>query len=206
MKKAVFLPVAIVVLSAVLVWVLFFWEPATAPVPEASQPLSLASQPTGGEFTLAGAGGPVSLSDFRGTVVVMYLGYTSCAEVCTTSLSLIAQAFSSLAGDALPRVQGLFVSVDPARDTPERLAGYAPFFHPRLLGISGSTVQIADVARKYGSSYRIHPADADGQYAVDHSSVTYIIGADGALFAMLPHGSSAESIAAAINKALASAA
>ena len=202
MKKAVLLPTLIVALAVLLIWVLFFWEPATQPVPQVNQPLALASRPVGGEFALSGPDGPVSLSDFRGQVVVMYLGYTSCAEVCTTSLSLIAQALSRLSADVLPRVQGVFVSVDPARDTPERLAGYAPFFHPRLIGISGTTEQIADVARKYGSSYRIHEKDADGQYVVDHSSITYIIAADGTLFEMLPHGSPAEDIAAAINKAL----
>jgi len=203
MKQAVSLSFLIFFLSAVLIWVLFFWEPAATVAPQPNQALALASQPVGGDFSLTGATGPVSLADFRGKVVVMYLGYTSCPDVCTTSLSLIAQGFSLLPPESLARVQGLFVSVDPERDTPERLADYAPFFHPRLLGISGSTGQIADVARKYGSSYRIHAKDADGQYAVDHSSITYIIAPDGKLFEMLPHGSSAESIAAAINKALA---
>ena len=149
-------------------------------------------------------GKPMALADFRGKVVVMYLGYTSCPDVCTISLSLIAQALAKLDAAALPRVQGLFVSVDPERDSPERLADYAPFFHPRILGASGSTAEIAQLARQYGSSYRLHPKDADGQYAVDHSSITYVIDADGKLVAMLPFGSAAADIAAAIEKALAS--
>ena len=205
MKRNLFLPALVAFLAGLLIWVLFFWQPDNGPVPQPNQALALASRPTGGDFALNGPAGAISLADFRGKVVVMYLGYTSCPDVCTTSLSSIAQAFARLDAGALARVQGLFVSVDPERDTPERLADYVPFFHPRLLGVSGTTGQIAQVARQYGSSYRLHPKDADGQYAVDHSSITYVIDVDGKLFEMLPYGSPAESLAAAISKALASA-
>ena len=204
MKNTVVLPALVAFLAGVLVWVLFFWEPAGTPTPQPNQALALASTPTGGDFVLTSGERRLALADFRGKVVVMYLGYTSCPDVCTISLSLIAQALAKLDAAALPRVQGLFVSVDPERDTPERLADYAPFFHPRILGASGSTAEIAQLARQYGSSYRLHPKDADGQYAVDHSSITYVIDADGELVAMLPFGSAAADIAAAIEKALAS--
>ena len=203
MKNTLILPAVIAFLAGLLVWVLFFWQPAGTPTPQPNQALALASTPTGGDFVLTRGDHRLALADFRGKVVVMYLGYTSCPDVCTTSLSLIAQALSQLDPGALPRVQGLFVSVDPERDTPERLADYAPFFHPRLIGASGTTDEIAKLARQYGSSYRLHPKDADGQYAVDHSSIIYIIAADGKLVAMLPFGSAAPDLAAAITKALA---
>lgn len=193
----------VLVLAGVLLWVLLFWEPGNSVTPQPGLPLALASEPTGGDFTLAGPDGPVALADYRGKVVVLYFGYSYCPDVCLTSLSLIAQGLSKLDAATLQSVQGIFISVDPERDTSERLASYVPFFHPRMIGVSGTTEQIATVARMYGSSYRKHPKAADGSYAVDHSSVTFIVGVDGKLSEMLQHGSSPESIAAAISKALA---
>lgn len=202
MSKNAFLPFVITALAGILVWTLFFWEPGVHALAQPGQRLALSRQPTGGDFNLAGSNGPVALADYRGKVVVLYFGYTSCPDVCLISLSLIAQAFSGLDTDALQKVQGIFISVDPERDTPQRLGEYVPFFHPRLIGATGTEEQIAAVARMYGSSYRKHPKGEDGTYAVDHSSVTYIIAADGKLTDMLQHGSSPEVITAAINKAL----
>ena len=192
----------VLILAIVLLWVLFLWEPGNSATPQPTVPLALASRPTGGDFALTGPDGPVALADYRGKVVVLYFGYSYCPDVCLMSLSLIAQGLSKLNSAALQNVQGLFISVDPERDTPERLVSYVPFFHPRMMGISGTTEQIAAVTRMYGSSYRKHPKAADGSYAVDHSSVTFIVGPDGKLSDMLQHGSTPESIAAAINKAL----
>lgn len=205
MNKKTLLPVTVVVLALGLIWVLFFWQPDMRAVPQPGVPLALASRPEGGDFSLTGSAGPVALSDYRGQVVVLYFGYTYCPDVCLMSLSSIAQGFAKLDAGKLSRVQGIFISVDPDRDTPARLADYVPFFHPRLIGASGTVEQIATVARMYGSSYRKHPKDADGNYAVDHSSVTYVIAPDGKLAEMLPHGSTPESIAAAIDKVLAAA-
>jgi len=193
----------VLLLAGTLIWALFLWEPGDSATPQPKVPLALASQPTGGDFILAGSDGPVALADLRGKVVVLYFGYSYCPDVCLTSLSLIAQGLSKLDAESLQNVQGIFISVDPERDTPERLASYVPFFHPRMIGVTGTTDQVAAVARMYGSSYRKHPKAADGTYAVDHSSVTYIVAPDGKLSDMLQHGSPPESIAAAINKALA---
>ena len=203
LNRRVLMSGLVLFLAGVLIWALFLWEPGNSAIPQPHVPLALASQPSGGDFTLAGSGGPVALADFRGRVVVLYFGYSFCPDVCLTSLSLIAQGLSRLDAGALQNVQGIFISVDPERDTPERLASYVPFFHPRMIGASGTTEQIAAVARMYGSSYRKHRKAADGTYAVDHSSVTYILAPDGKLSDMLQHGSSPESIAAAIDKALA---
>jgi protein SCO1/2 len=202
MNRKTILSVVVPALAGILVWMLFFWEPDNRAVPQPGLPLALVSQPTGGDFTLVGSNGPVALTDFRGKVVVLYFGYTFCPDVCVTSLSLIAQGLSGLDAASLQKVQGVFISVDPERDTPQRLAEYVPFFHPKLIGATGTIEQIASVARMYGSSYRKHPAAADGTYAVDHSSVTYIVAPDGKLTDMLQHGSPPASITAAINKAL----
>ncbi len=202
MNRKILLSALVIVLSGGLIWALFLWDPGNSAVPQPNTPLALASQPTGGDFTLAGPAGPVALADYRGKVVVLYFGYTYCPDVCVMSLSLIAQGLAALDEAALQKVQGIFISVDPERDTPERLADYVPFFHPRLIGATGTAEQVATVARMYGSRYRKHPKAADGTYAVDHSSVTYIVAPDGTLLDMLDHATPPEKISAAINKAL----
>lgn len=202
MNRKILLSALVIVLSGGLIWALFLWDPGNSAVPQPNTPLALASQPTGGDFTLAGPAGPVALADYRGKVVVLYFGYTYCPDVCVMSLSLIAQGLAALDEAALQKVQGIFISVDPERDTPERLADYVPFFHPRLIGATGTAEQVATVARMYGSRYRKHPKAADGTYAVDHSSVTYIVAPDGTLLDMLEHATPPEKITAAINKAL----
>lgn len=201
LTRRLYLSALVVLLAGALLWALFLWEPASSARPQPAVPLALASRPTGGDFTLAGSDGPLALSDFRGKVVVLYFGYSYCPDVCLISLSLIAQGLSQLDAATLQGVQGIFISVDPERDTPERLASYVPFFHPRMIGASGTTEQLAAVARLYGSSYRKHAKAEDGSYAVDHSSVTYIIAPDGRLNDVLPHGTTPERIAAAIHKA-----
>lgn len=202
MVRKSILVMLVVVLTGLLGWVLFLWEPGTPVGPQPGVPLALASKPTGGDFVLTGSHGPVALANYRGKVVVLYFGYSFCPDVCLTSLSLIAQGFSKLEATELANVQGVFISVDPERDTPQRLADYVPFFHPSMIGATGTEEQIAEVTRMYGSSYRKQPKASDGSYAVDHSSVTYIVGPDGKLSELLGHGSSPESIAGAIRRAL----
>ena len=84
----------VLLLSGVLLWALFLWEPENSAIPQPTVPLALASRPTGGDFTLAGSAGPLALADFRGKVVVLYFGYSDCPDVCLISLSLIAQGLS----------------------------------------------------------------------------------------------------------------
>ncbi len=208
MKTRALLMATIAALSALLVWLAVFWEPVT-PKPVAKvQPhgqLQLAAAPQGGDFTLQGAQGAVALQDYRGKVVLLYFGYTYCPDVCPTSLSLMAQAIGGLEPAERERVQGIFISVDPARDTAERLKEYAPFFHPAIVGLSGTTEQIANVARQYGASYMLQKPNAEGQYTVDHSSITYVLAPDGKLMASLAHGSTAQQIIAAVRPLLAAA-
>lgn len=158
----------------------------------------------GGDFTLHSAEGPVSLSDFRGKVVPIYFGYTSCPDVCPTNLALIGGALRALNADELARVQPIFITVDPERDTPERAAEYAAYFHPKMIGLTGSPEQIAAVARAYGVAYmKVEDPDSAMGYTVDHSSRTYLIGKDGRLFSLIPHAAPSEEIVTVIRKALA---
>lgn len=206
MKTKALLISLIAALSALLVWLAVFWEPIPPRQVARVQPhsqLQLAEAPKGGDFTLQSKNGPVSLKDFRGKVVLVYFGYTFCPDVCPTSLSLMAQALSSLAPAELERVQGVFISVDPERDTPERLKEYAPFFHPAIIGITGTPEQVAAVAGQYGASYMKQKPNTDGLYAVDHSSITYVVDTQGQLVASLPHASPPQQIIDAIRPLLA---
>ena len=200
----------IAALSAILILLAVFWEPVPprpiARIAPHERLPAAAAPPAGGEFTLQGAQGNVRLSDFRGKVVLIYFGYTYCPDVCPTSLSLLAQALSELAPDERARVQGIFISVDPERDTAARLQEYTPFFHPQIVGLSGTAAQIARVAEQYGSRYHKQAPDAEGRYAVDHSSATYVVDPQGRLTAALPHASTPAQIVAAVREQLASAA
>jgi protein SCO1/2 len=159
--------------------------------------------PPGGDFTLNSADGPVSLRDFRGKVVLLYFGYTKCPDVCPTSLSYMTQALNDLAADALKQVQAIFVSVDPKRDTVEGLKEYVAYFHPNLVGVTGTEKEVADVAALYGAQY--YEVELEGSafgYSVNHSAVTYLITPDGTLRFIFPHGTSPSVIAEAVRYVL----
>ncbi len=157
----------------------------------ATEPLSTANLgKLGGDFTLQSASGPVSLSDFRGKVVVLYIGYASCPDVCPTALAVLSQGFKALSDEQRQQVQGIFVSVDPERDSPEKLAQYTAFFSDHLIGVTGSRAQIDRVVQQYGAFYRrVDLKDSALGYAVDHSSRLYLIDRDGALISTLLHNS-----------------
>ena len=190
-----------VALAALLAWLAFGWQPAADLGPLHNAP-QRAETPTGGDFTLNSADGPVALANYRGKVVLLYFGYTFCPDVCPTSLSTIAQALSLLAPDELEKVAAFLISVDPERDTMAVLKAYAPFFHPNIVGISGSADEVAKVARQYGARYMKQKPDGDGRYAVDHSSLTYVVGVDGKLAASLPYATPPQRIVEAIRAQL----
>lgn len=198
-------------LAALLAWLVVFWQPPPTPAatPLATPAAAAAAAPiddalpAGGDFTLSAIDGPHSLADYRGRIVVVYFGYTFCPDVCPTSLSLLGEALNQLDADELARVKSLLITLDPERDSSEVLSIYAPFFHPTIVGLSGTPQQIAAVAAQYGVRYMKQKADADGLYAVDHSAYTYLIGADGRLAARLAHGTPPEAIVQALRGLLA---
>lgn len=189
----------IALLGLVLGWVTWLWQP-DAQQPHTTIPLSAA--PTGGDFTLQSANGPVSLHDFRGKVVLVYFGYTFCPDICPTSLAFTSQALNALDKEELARTQALFISVDPERDTPEKLKEYGAFFHPSILGLTGTPEVIAATARQYGASYRKQDTGSAGGYVVDHSSSTYVVDPSGKLVATLQHGSAPAEVVKAIRAAM----
>lgn len=185
------------VLLALIFWVGVYWEPAGD-----DAPLAMAAAPQGGDFTLDGVHGPVSLHDFRGKVVVLYFGYTYCPDICPTSLAILGQALEQLTPAELARVQPIFVSVDPERDSPAQLAGYTRFFHPSIIGVTGTPDRLAAIARQYGAAYARQQDSSAGGYVVDHTALTYVIDPAGNLVASLAHGTPADQVLATLRKIL----
>ena len=129
-------------------------------------------------FTLESAYGEVSLESLRGKAVVLFFGYTSCPDVCPTTLLRLASALETLGPDR-EDVQVVFVSVDPERDTPARASAYAEAVDPSFIGLTGTPEQIADVAAKYGIYYaKAEGSEATG-YLVDHSATVTVLNRDG---------------------------
>lgn len=175
--------VAVAGLVIVLVWLLLFWEPG-----DSDAESTLIAGPTGGEFTLQSANGPVNLGEYRNKVVVLYFGYTFCPDICPTSLSLLSVTLNELSTEELQQVQAIFVSVDPERDTLEHLKTYAGYFHKNIIGATGSREQIDAAVKKYGAGYNIIKSTSETDYSVDHTSYTYIIDKNGKLRFSLAHG------------------
>lgn len=164
---------------------------------------ALPMEKRGGDFTLYGKTGAVSLSDFKGKVVAIYFGYTQCPDVCPTNLSFLGAALKQLSKKELKNVQGIFISVDSGRDTPDLLADYTKYFHPKIIGISGTPEMVDPVVAAYGAYYeKVSYSNSAMIYGISHTSETYIVGRDGKLSAIMPHASPAKDIVKAIRKAL----
>ena len=145
------------------------------------------SEEIGGDFSLTDHHGrPFELSQLRGQLVLLFFGYTFCPDICPTELSNLAAVLDGLGGQA-QQVQGLFVSLDPQRDTPEVLRNYTRYFDPTLIGLTGSTDGVDRVARLYRVKYQRHK-QADGGYSLDHSANLYVIDRQGRLAAVVPYG------------------
>ncbi len=156
-------------------------------------------QPIRGDFILHSSTGPVRLADLRGRVVLLYFGYTSCPDICPTSLAYIASALDKLTPEERTRVRVLFVSVDPERDDLDRLAKYTAYFHSGIQGVTGSPQEVARAAHLFGASYgRSEASDSAMGYIVYHTGYTYVLDPAGQFAQRLDHGTSPTAILAAI--------
>lgn len=141
----------------------------------------------GGDFSLTDQfGNQFELQQLRGKVVLLFFGYTYCPDICPTELSSINMLLRQLQGDA-EQVQGIFVSVDPERDTPEVLKKYLAYFNKSLIGLTGSSEEVATVAAQYRAKYAKHER-TDGPYSMDHSASLYVIDRVGKLSTVIPYG------------------
>jgi len=147
--------------------------------------------PIGGPFALVDhAGKPRTDGDFRGQLLLIYFGYSYCPDVCPTDLQQIGLAIDGL-GPAGAAVQPLFITLDPARDTPAHLADYVPLFHPRLIGLTGSAEEIRRVAVAYKVYYAKFPPGSP-DYVIDHSSFIYLVDETGKYIGFFPPGTAAD--------------
>jgi len=147
----------------------------------------LYKDPPGGDFKLDSIDGPVRLSDSNGKVRLLYFGYTFCADVCPTALSRIGAAFKKLSPDELQQVQGLMISVDPERDTLQKLKDYTKYFHPQITGITGTKAEIDEIAKRYDVKYRKSKGSTAADYLVDHTGYIFVLDKKGKIADYLPH-------------------
>ncbi|MEW6133883.1 MAG: SCO family protein [Pseudomonadota bacterium] len=170
--------------------------PSEAPPPE---PKFLATDVTGApwgrDFRLTDHNGRErTLADFRGKVVAIFFGYTRCPDVCPTTLSDFAMAMRELGADA-DRVQVLFVTVDPERDTPEMLGKYVPSFYPTFLGMYTDPASLAELAREFKVVYQKNFVKGPAGYLIDHSAGTYVFDSQGRLRLHMAYGTGPAAIA-----------
>ena len=157
----------------------------------------------GGPFTLVnGDGKTVTEQTFRGRFMLIYFGYTFCPDVCPTTLNNVADAMEKL-GPKAARVQPLFITVDPKRDTPQVVKDYAEAFGANIVGLTGSPDQVARAAKAYRVYYAEHRnGSGPDDYTMDHSSLLYLMSPDGTFIAPVRADQSGDEMAAAIARFL----
>ncbi len=186
------------IFATLLILLLAACQPASAPTP----PLQGARM--GGAFSLIDqAGARRADTDFTGKYRIVYFGYTFCPDVCPVDVQQLMagfKLFEKAAPERAVKVQPLFISIDPERDTPNALSQFVSAFHPRLIGLTGTPAEIADVAKRYAVFFQKGEQREKGAYLVDHSRMAVLYGPKGEAIAMLPHDGKPEAIAAELEK------
>ncbi|HEX8215803.1 MAG TPA: SCO family protein [Allosphingosinicella sp.] len=164
----------------------------------------LAGASIGGPFTLTDQNGrQVSDADFNGKYRLVYFGFSYCPDVCPVDLQSIGQGLRRLEKSdpsTAAKVQPIFVSVDPERDTPPVLKDYVAAFHPRLIGLTGTPEQIASVAKAYGVYYAKRDEGDSKEYLMDHMRIALLFGPNGEPIAIVPHDKGAEGVASELER------
>lgn len=156
----------------------------------------------GGPFELVDQDGKaVTDADFHGKLMLVYFGYTYCPDACPTALGVMAAAIGKLdvAGE---RVAPVFISVDPERDTPQALKDYVGNFHPRMVGLTGSAEQVAKAAKAYRVVFQKQPGATSEDYLMDHTTLIYLMGADGKFLTYFGQQATPDEVAEAIRRYL----
>jgi cytochrome oxidase Cu insertion factor (SCO1/SenC/PrrC family) len=164
---------------------------------------SVGTPDVGGPFTMVDhSGQTVSEKTYLGKPMLLFFGFTYCPDVCPTELQVMAAALESM-GDAGSEIQPIFVSIDPARDTPEVMKAYVENFGPRFIGLTGTAEQVGIMARAYKVFFEKQPNEAaPDQYLMDHSSTIYLMGADGKFLKHFSYTTDAAKLADGLRAAL----
>jgi protein SCO1/2 len=166
---------SLLLIGGVAAGTILFGKPATFRGTTYAEPY-----PAAPDFVLTkGDGTSFQLSEMRGKIVLLFFGYTSCPDVCPTTMAELNQALGQLTPQEADQVQVLFVTVDPQRDTPERVDEYVDFFNPAFLGLSGTEDELAPVWNDYGVYREIVDSTSAAGYLVDHTARVTLIDADG---------------------------
>ena len=179
------------------VWLLAGCDRVGAP---ASRPQFHATDITGADFARSLAlpdlsGRMRSLDDFKGKVTVIFFGYTQCPDVCPTTLAELAQVKKTL-GTRGDRIQGVFVSLDPERDTVEVLKNYVGSFDPGFVALRGNAEQTAAAAKEFRVFYDKVPGKSPGSYTVDHTAASFVFDEQARVRLFVRYGSGAPALAA----------
>ena len=157
----------------------------------------------GGPFTLVDQDGrTVTSNSLKGKPTLIYFGYTYCPDVCPTSLLLMQTAIDKLGPDAAKKVNLVFITIDPERDTPKLLKDYVGNFGPSFIGLTGTPEQVAAAARAYRVYYQKVPGKDESPYLMDHSSIVYLLDRNGRFVTHFTHETKAEAIAAGVQRLL----
>lgn len=157
----------------------------------------------GGPYHLTShTGQQVTEKTFLGKIQLVFFGFTSCPDVCPTALSTFAALLDKLGPDAA-KVQPILITVDPARDTKERLAEYVDVFHPAIIGLTGSADEIAEAARGFGVYYKKVLGEAEGEYTMDHSASSFVLDGEGSFLSTLDSHESEDVMLQKLRRAIA---
>ncbi|MEO9599154.1 SCO family protein [Parasphingorhabdus sp.] len=194
--------IAKIILTAGLLTLMTACNPAPGGSMSADAEPPLAGAKIGGAFTLTNQdGGRTSDGDFAGQYRIIYFGYSFCPDVCPIDLANLMLGLKQAEKDnpaLADKIQPIFISVDPERDTPAVLKQYVSAFHPRLIGLTGSADEIAQVAKKYLILYDVRDDESASEYLVDHSRQAYLFGPQGEPLALLPYDGTPQDVAAEI--------
>jgi protein SCO1 len=172
--------------------------------PQSSAPPPLEGARMGGPFSLVTQDGKrLSDVDLTGQYRLIYFGYSFCPDVCPVDVQKLMagfRAFEKAQPVLAAKTQPIFITVDPARDTPPVLKQFVSAFHPRLIGLTGTPAEIAAVAKAYAVIYETSPGATPGAYLVDHSRTTVLYGPTGEPIAMIAQDGSAAEIAAELTR------
>ena len=172
----------LLILSAFLAGLVLCFTVVLIVTGRGGMPLATAQAAIGGPFRLTDQNGKtITDQDLKGRPFLVFFGFTHCPEICPTALFDISEVLNKLGPDA-DKINALFITVDPERDTPQVLKEYLSSFNPRLIGVGGDPEALAAVAKEYRVYYKKVPLK-DGDYTMDHTAIVYLMGKDGRFIA-----------------------